>query len=161
MPSKMEEDHCRKTNKAYQVTKILVEIRDVYSPPLADPTNPWLIRKKLTAPEAMTGKILVSHREAFDHVFRHWTLDMTTFAVMGSKLPVAVWDFTEDNNPVRFCSDKIFFERGPSENYIMGMMDLVQSRGISPLDEIGIYWDVRSSAFHFKLLSRNSNQANS
>ncbi|CAM8940578.1 unnamed protein product [Rhodiola kirilowii] len=67
-PTKLEEDHCRVTNRPHQVTKSVIEIREAFPPP--DPANPWRIRKTLTFGEVTNGQIFLSCNEVFDHVFR-------------------------------------------------------------------------------------------
>ncbi|KAA8526516.1 hypothetical protein F0562_008281 [Nyssa sinensis] len=128
VPSKAEEDVAKITNIPFQGNRFLVEIRDVYPPPPPDPNNPWQIRKRLTASDVVTGKLKLSHNETFDHIFRHWTLDMANYVIMGHKAPVVVWDVTDDVSPKRLAN---------------------------PGDEVGLFWEMRNGAFQFKLLRRD------
>ncbi|KAL9661865.1 hypothetical protein QQ045_026693 [Rhodiola kirilowii] len=157
-PTKLEEDHCRATNRPHQVTKSVIEIRDAFPPPQPDPANPWRIRRTLTFGEVTNGQIFLSCNEVFDHVFRYWSLEVTKIAVMGmNKLCVVIWDFTEESKPV--CGGKSFFEKGcDEEGYNLGILDLVKGRSLNANDEIGLYWDVKFSGFVFKVWGRSSGQ---
>ncbi|KAK9285210.1 hypothetical protein L1049_024398 [Liquidambar formosana] len=155
LPSKAEEVAAaavETTGIPHQINRVLVEIRDLHPPPPTDPNNPWHIRKMLTSSDIQTGKLLLSHNDTFDHIFRYWTLDMANYVVMGNKLPVPVWDLTDDKNPIKYCSDNIFFEKGPHESYVLGWKDLVRNRFVNSGDEIRLYWEIRSSTFQLKFL---------
>ncbi|KAE9457881.1 hypothetical protein C3L33_10193, partial [Rhododendron williamsianum] len=155
IPSKAEEDAAKATNTQFQATRVLVEIRDLYPPPPPDPANPWVIRMRPTASDVVTGRLMLSYIETFEHIFRHWTLDMANYVLFGNKAPVFVWDLTEENNPLSYRNESVFFERGASEEfYVLGWMDLVRNRAVNGGDEIGLYWDRGSASFHFKLFHR-------
>ncbi|KAL0376336.1 UNVERIFIED_CONTAM: hypothetical protein Scaly_0751200 [Sesamum calycinum] len=68
IPAKAEEQgvHNANTNQ-YQITRALIEIRDIYPPPSQ---SPWQIKKLLTHQEVVAGKLIVSFSDMFEHVFR-------------------------------------------------------------------------------------------
>ncbi|KAF8034260.1 hypothetical protein BT93_C0528 [Corymbia citriodora subsp. variegata] len=155
IPTKAEEEAAKARNVPYQVTRTLFEINDI-SPPqlLADPNYPWLIRKVVSNSEIMTGKLVLSHNDIFDHVFRYWALETCNHVVMGHKYLVILVDFTDEKSPKRYQSEHTFLERGVNETYILGWLDIVRNRLFNTGDEIGLFWDVRSGVFHFKMLRR-------
>ncbi|CAK9145684.1 unnamed protein product [Ilex paraguariensis] len=154
IPNKAEEEACKVSNTPWQVTRVLEEIRDIYPPPVIDYQNPWQIKKTLTHYEAATGKLVVSFVDAFEHVFRYWTLCMANHVVLGHKVTVIVWDVTEQNNPKRYRNDSVFFEMLPNDDYILACMDVFKDQCLNVDDEIGVFWDPRASTFQFKLLCR-------
>ncbi|KAI8007611.1 hypothetical protein LOK49_LG07G02593 [Camellia lanceoleosa] len=145
IPSKAEEDAAKATNTQFQVSRVLVEIRDLYPPPLPDPNNPWQIRKRTTPNDVATGRLVLSYNDTFEHIFRHWTVDMANFVLYGNKAPVVVWDVTEDTNPLRYRSDSIYFEKASNADdfFVLGWLDLARTRLVNPGDEVGLYWDPR------------------
>ncbi|CAH9129544.1 unnamed protein product [Cuscuta epithymum] len=151
IPSKVEEEACMAGTGTWQVQRTLLELRDVFPPPMVDPANPWQIRKVLTHYEAIAGKLVVPFADAFDHVFRYWGLCMVNQVVMGQKSNVVLWDVTDQNSPKRYGG---WFEVLPGDDYILACMDLFKERGMAVEDEVGLYWDFKSSAFHFKLLHK-------
>nr|GMD76530.1 hypothetical protein A4A49_59639 [Ipomoea batatas] len=154
IPSKAEEDACKATNSPWQVSRVLVEARDVVPPAAPDPANPWQIRKALSHYEVITGKLVAPFAEAFEHVFRYWTLCMANQTVLGQKTNVIVWDVTDQNNPKRYGAA---FEILPSDDYTLACMDLFKDRSMGIEDEIGLYWDYKGSTFQFKLLRKANN----
>ncbi|KAL3508191.1 hypothetical protein ACH5RR_033573 [Cinchona calisaya] len=154
MPSKAEEEACKANNIQFQPTRVLVEIKDVYPPPVLDHHNPWKIKKTLIQYEVVTGKLVISFFNTFDHIFRYWTLAMANHVVLGHKVGVVFWDVTDQNNPKRYCSDSIYFEMLPNDDFVLACMDVFKERSLSVDDEIGLYWDLRSSTFQFKLLRK-------
>ncbi|CAL5403445.1 unnamed protein product [Camellia sinensis] len=162
IPSKAEEDAAKATNTQFQVSRVLVEIRDLYPPPLPDPNNPWQIRKRTTPNDVATGRLVLSYNDTFEHIFRHWTVDMANFVLYGNKAPVVVWDVTEDTNPLRYRSDNVYFEKASNADdfFVLGWLDLARTRLVNPGDEVGLYWDPRSGSFHFKLLNRETQSVN-
>lgn len=155
IPSKLEEEQCKLLNKPYQVTKSVVQFRDIYPPPSFDPANPWRIRRTLTSEDVTSGRIFITFNEAFDHVFRYWSLETANAVVMlGNKLTSVIWDLSDESKPVSFTGETVFFDKGCDEGYNLGILDLVKSRGVKAGDEIGLYWDLRASAFIFKVLHR-------
>lgn len=151
VPSKEEEAACKANNTPFQVKGTLVEIRDLYPPPVIDFQNPWQIKKTLTHYEVVTGKVVVPFSDAFEHVFRHWTLSMTGRVVVRHRLNVILWDVTEQTNPKRY-QDGIFFEMLPNDDFVIACMDLFKDRYLKVGDEIGLFWDPRASDFQFKIV---------
>ncbi|GAV89131.1 hypothetical protein CFOL_v3_32550 [Cephalotus follicularis] len=160
-PIKTEEEAVIACNIPQQVTRTLIEIRDMGpSSPYtnSDINDPWKIRKLITNNVLKTGKLRLSHEEMFDHVFRYWTLDMANKVVMGSKYFVTLLDYSDDHDntiiPKRYQTENTFFEKAISDTYVLGFLDLVHSRLLNPGDEVGLLWDTRSTTFSFKLLRR-------
>ncbi|KAJ4835669.1 hypothetical protein Tsubulata_038897 [Turnera subulata] len=110
-------------NVPHQVTRSLVEIRDVYPPLRIDPNNPWQIKKRITSTEI---------------VF------------------LLVIDYTDHESPQKFQSDNLYFKNGPDNSYFLGMIDVVRGKPLNPGDEVGLFWDVRTGTFGFKVLRRGS-----
>ncbi|GAB4825179.1 hypothetical protein Ancab_008054 [Ancistrocladus abbreviatus] len=136
-----------------QISRTLIEIRDD-NPPVDDPKNPWKITKRLTSIEATSRRLILSHNDAFDHVFRYWSLEMANHVVIGGKVCVEVWDVTEENSFHGYgpADEAAIFERGMQDCYVLGLnMGLVRARALRPGDEIGLYWKDRASAFYFKV----------
>ncbi|KAI3423157.1 Hflx-type G domain-containing protein [Psidium guajava] len=63
------------------------------------PQLPWLIRKAVESSEITTGKLVLSHDDMFDHVFRYWTLEMCNHVVEGGRYLVTLFDFTDEKKP--------------------------------------------------------------
>lgn len=147
------------SGKPYEVTRTIVEMRDFGNPPQFDPKNPWQIRKSVTGSDVYNGKLVLSHYEFFDHVFRYWTLDLCNYVDQGNQYSVTIADYTDEGNPKRFKSENIFVQ-GNHGIFFLGWTDVVQSRHLLPGDEIGLFWDVSSSNFGFKLLSRVNSHKN-
>lgn len=153
LPTKAEEDAVAARNVPYQVARALVEIRDWYPAPRIDPSNPWQIRKSITSNEVVTTKLTLPHDDMFEHVFRYWTLDMANHAVLGNKCFVILIDYT-DEMPKKIQSENAYLKTGPNDTYILGIGDMVRGRFMNTGDEVGLFWDMRSGTFGFKLLSR-------
>lgn len=155
VPSTAEEQVSKTANAHYQVTRVLVEIRDIYPPPVLDYQNPWQIKKTLTHYEVNTCKIRISFFEMLEHVFRYWNLCMANNVVLGHKVNVILWDVTDHHNPKRYRNENVYVEMLPSDDYILGCTELFKDLGLNVDDEIGLYWDPRASTFQFKLLCKN------
>ncbi|KAI6695050.1 hypothetical protein NL676_022760 [Syzygium grande] len=155
MPTKAEEEAAKASDVPYQATRTLLEINDIGLPQLlADPNYPWLIRKTISNSDIRTGKLVLSHTDTFDHVFRYWTLETCNHVVTGGRYPVALIDLTDEKSPRRYQSKNTFLKRGPSETYFLGWLDIVRNRHFNANDEVGLFWDIRSGVFHFKMLRR-------
>ncbi|XAR55373.1 hypothetical protein NMG60_11035426 [Bertholletia excelsa] len=158
VPTKEEEIVARERNQAYLVSRVLVEIRDVYPLPSRDYFDPWKIKKRIASTNIVSGRLMLSHSETFEHIFRYWSVDMTNYVLSGNKANVVVWDITDENNPKRYCNGGIFFEKSYNEEfYVFGWTDLARNRHVYPGDEIGLYWDIRSGSFHFSLFRQRFN----
>ncbi|KAL3505608.1 hypothetical protein ACH5RR_030990 [Cinchona calisaya] len=153
MPSKEEEEEeaSKATNTRLQTTRVLVEINDVHPPPILDYNNPWNIKKKLIQYEVVARKFVISFTNTFDHIFRYWTLAMANHVVLGHRMSVVLWDATDEKNPKKYCGDTVYFEILPNDDYVLACMDLFKDHSLNVDDEIGLYWDLRSSSFQFKL----------
>ncbi|CAK7354964.1 unnamed protein product [Dovyalis caffra] len=153
LPTKAEEEAAVACNKPHQVTRTLVEITDIYLAQslCTDPKNPWKIRKCITSKEILTGKILISHEDMFEHVFRYWTLEMAKHVILGNTSMVILIDYSGK----RFKTGDAYVKNGPiRDTYVVGFMDVIRMQGLNPGDEIGIFWDRRGGTFGFKLLGR-------
>lgn len=154
LPTKAEEEACKANKTPYKVTRALVDMRDIYPPPLVDFQKPWQIKRTLTHYEAVTGRVVVSFIDTMEHVFRYWTLGMANGVVLGDKVNVILCDVTDQSNPKRYCSTDVFFERLPNDDFILACMELFKDRSLSVGDEIVLFWDPRVLNFQFKLLRR-------
>ncbi|KAA8527348.1 hypothetical protein F0562_034937 [Nyssa sinensis] len=142
IPTEAEEAACKANKTPFEITRVLVDIRDMHPPvTVFDSQNPWKIKKSLTQYEVVTGKLVLSFKDAFDHVFRYWTLCMANHVVLGHKMHVIVWDVSEETNPKRYRNDGTFLEMLPNDDYALTCPDLVQNRHLNAEDEIGLYWD--------------------
>ncbi|KAG5607210.1 hypothetical protein H5410_028702 [Solanum commersonii] len=126
--SKAEEEACQVNNTSWVVTRELVEIRDIYSAPIIDMEDPWQIKKKITHNEVILEKLVIPFLEMFEYILRYWKLDMA----------------------------KSLTNRKLYNGYSLSCMRLFNDRGLNVGDEVGLYWDPRSSSIMFKLLSQNS-----
>ncbi|KAL9228523.1 hypothetical protein vseg_004095 [Gypsophila vaccaria] len=153
-PTKQEELAALATNRPYQVTRTLIEIRDD-APPLNvfDPSNPWKIRKRLEAQEVTSGKIRLSHEDVFENIFRYASLESANDVVMGKKVHVKVCDMTDDSGHVMYgpYDDQVFFEKALHDEYVLALhMAMVRNHGLKKGDEIGIFYDAKNEIFYFK-----------
>ncbi|XVF13480.1 hypothetical protein REPUB_Repub08aG0211300 [Reevesia pubescens] len=137
-----------------QVTGSLVEIRDSGNGLCIDPNNPWQIRKPVSPSDVLNGKLTLSEEEMLAYVFRYWTLDMANYVVKGNRSLVVLMDYTDETVPKKYQSDSFYVEKGPHHTYSLACMDLVRSRLLNPGDEIGLFWDLRTLSFSFKVLHR-------
>ncbi|KAJ4833617.1 hypothetical protein Tsubulata_045207 [Turnera subulata] len=167
--SKAEEEAASARNVPHQVTRTLVEIRDWYpqqqrridsnnpwhNRKRIDSNNPWHIRKRITTNEIVSGKLPLSHEETFEHIFRYWTLELANYVVSGNKCFVLLMDYTDDP-PQKFQSENIYFKNGANDTYVLGMFAVIRGNPLNPGDEVGLFWDVRTGTFGFKVLRRGT-----
>ncbi|XP_027768105.1 uncharacterized protein LOC107001322 [Solanum pennellii] len=153
-PSKEEEEACKINNTPYQVTRELVEIRDLYPAPRIDLQNPWQIKKKLTHDEIVVGMLMIPFFEMFEYILRYWTLDVAKSLVNGCKFFVDMWDITEENIPKKYEGGSVWFKKLFNDDFSLLSIELFKGRRLGEGDEIGIYWDPRSATLVFKLLSQ-------
>ncbi|TMW83419.1 hypothetical protein EJD97_001708 [Solanum chilense] len=153
-PSKAGEETCKLNNTPHVVTKELIEIRDIYPPPKIDLQNPWQIKKKITGDEIIVGKLVIPFVETFEYILRYWTLDATKSLENGCDVHVNVWDVTEENIPKKYEGGSVFLKKLHNDDFSLSCIKLFNNRGLSNGDEIGLYWDPRSSSLMFKLLSQ-------
>ncbi|OIS98448.1 hypothetical protein A4A49_52997 [Nicotiana attenuata] len=154
IPSKAEEEACKANNTQWIPTRKLIEIRDIYPAPKIDLKNPWQIKKRINRAEVVFGKIEIPFFETFEYILRYWNLSKAKSLVNGVRISVILWDVTEENDPKKYESGSIRFEMMYNDDYSLLCMPLFNDRGLRVDDEIGIYWDPRSSSFMFKLLSQ-------
>jgi len=160
LPSKEEEVliNANPNPHQHQPARFLVEVRDFEAPPTINPNDPWKIKKKITWLDLRNGRLTLTHDEAFDHVFRYWSLSLTSLVVFSShKIAMAIWDHSNWlSDPKKYVSHNIYFERGPNDTYHLGWADVFHDLLIRPGDEIGLYWDFEQKVFHMKRLSSHS-----
>jgi len=152
-PSKAEEEDCKLNNTPHVVTRELIEIRDIYPPPKIDLENSWQIKKKITHDEVIVGKLMIPFFETFEYILRYWTLDEAKSLENGCDVPVGVCDVTEENIPKKYEGGSVCLRKLYNDDFYLSCIKLFNSRGLSVGNEIGLYWDPRSSSFIFKLLS--------
>ncbi|KAL0432742.1 UNVERIFIED_CONTAM: hypothetical protein Slati_2608500 [Sesamum latifolium] len=155
-PSKAEELDSLKARKgpvgsASDVGRVLIEMRDIYPPPVLDPDNPWLLRKTLNHYEIAFGKLVLSSNDTFDHVIRYWGLGMANYVALGQKVGVALWDVTEEKNPRKYWNNDIYLQMMANDDCVVSCMELMKDRKLKVDDEIGMYWDSKEADFKFKL----------
>ncbi|XP_049403672.1 uncharacterized protein LOC125867278 [Solanum stenotomum] len=153
-PSKEEEEACKLNNTPHVVTRELVEIRDIYPPPKIDLGNPWQIKIKITSYEVEAGALLIPYIETFEYILRYWTLDLAKILVNGCGVCVQVWDVTADSAPKKYEGERIYLWKLCNDDYALSCIELFNSSRLAVGDEIGLFWDPRSSNFMFKLLSQ-------
>ncbi|XP_015079059.2 uncharacterized protein LOC107023011 [Solanum pennellii] len=150
-PSKAQEEACKINNTPYEVTRELVEIRDLYPAPRIDKQNPWQIKKKLTHDEIVVGMLLIPFFEMFEYILRYWSLDVGKNLVNGCNVCVDMWDVTEENVPKKYEGGRVWFRILPNDDFSLWCTELINGRRLKDGDEIGIYWDPISSSLVFKL----------
>ncbi|RVX02386.1 hypothetical protein CK203_028307 [Vitis vinifera] len=79
---------------------------------------------------------------------------MCSHVVAGKMFYAVIWDLTDENSPVRYHNENIYFEKGPQDTCLLGWMDLARKANMNPNGEIGLYWENRSGTFQFKVLHR-------
>ncbi|TMX05248.1 hypothetical protein EJD97_000105 [Solanum chilense] len=151
-PSKAQEEACKINNTPYEVTRELVEIRDLYPAPIIDKQNPWQIKKKLTHDEIVVGMLLIPFFEMFQYILRYWSLDVGKSLVNGCNVCVDMWDVTEENVPKKYEGGRVWFRILPNDDFSLWCTELINGRRLKDGDEIGLYWDPICSSLVFKLL---------
>ncbi|GMP91561.1 hypothetical protein CsSME_00042211 [Camellia sinensis var. sinensis] len=165
IPTKAEEEEeeahnlTATTNHHHRATRVVVEIRDVYPPPVFNPHNPFHIKKVLTPTEVTTARIALSFADTFDYVFRYWPVEaVKQVVVVGKRRCVLVWDVSDEKNPKSYINEDMFLERGSRsldrECYVLGCKELVKECRLNGGDEIGMFWEIKTATFHFKVLYR-------
>ncbi|KAL8041080.1 hypothetical protein ABFS82_10G140400 [Erythranthe guttata] len=132
--------------------RMLVEMRDLYPPPVVDPNHPWQIKKTLNHYEISSGKIVISFNDTFEHILRYWNFCMANhIAILGHRVAVAVWDVTNEKKPKKYDGNEVYFQITPSENCILTCVGVMRDRNFKIDDYIGLYWDPKESNFRIKL----------
>ncbi|XP_055808377.1 B3 domain-containing protein At5g26805-like [Solanum dulcamara] len=153
-PSKTEEEASKVNNTPWVATPELVEIRDLYPVPKIDLENPWQIKKKITLDEIVIRMLVIPFFEMFEYILRYWTLDMAKSLENGCGVCVDAWDVTEENVPKKYVGGSVCLRKLCNSDYSLSCVELFNGRGLGVGDEIGLYWDPRSSNLMFKLLSQ-------
>ena len=103
------------------------------------------------------GKIILTHEQVFDHIFRYMPLEKARFVFNGNRLYVTFADLTDQGNPVVFGSGNkmVYFEKIFNDNYyVLGFnFDFFKARGLKQNHHIGISF---KTFFYFMLFSSNS-----
>ncbi|KAK1557416.1 hypothetical protein Q3G72_024263 [Acer saccharum] len=158
LPSKEAEEAAKASGVPYRVTRTLIEIRDINPPPKIDQNNRWKIKKVVTAGEVVNGKLMLTHQVAFEYIFRYLSMEICKHVIAGYKSYIIIVDYTDENNPKELQGQSLFFQGGGNDTYILGWMELVQSRAVCPGDEIGLFCDKSTGTFGFKVLRRGGNE---
>ncbi|KAG5581145.1 hypothetical protein H5410_051772 [Solanum commersonii] len=145
---------CKINNTPHEVTRELVEIRDLYPAPRIDLQNPWKIKKKITHGEIIVGMLMIPFLEMFEYILRYWTLDVAKSLESGCKVCVDMWDVTEENIPKKYVGGSVWFRKLFNGDFYLWSIELFKGRVLGDGNEIGLYWDPRSSTLVFKLLSQ-------
>ncbi|PHU18019.1 hypothetical protein BC332_13714 [Capsicum chinense] len=130
--------------------------KGIYPAPKIDLTNPWQITKKITQEEAVLGMVVVPFFEMFEYILRYWVLYVAKRLVKGNGVCINIWDVTEENDPKKYEAEaeSVCF-RMLHNDYSLSCTGLFNDHGLGVSDEIGLYWDPRSSSLMFKLLSKD------
>ncbi|KAM3234266.1 hypothetical protein P3L10_019626 [Capsicum annuum] len=66
------------------------------------------------------------------------------------------WDVTEENDPKKYEveAESVCFRKLQSDDYSLSCTGLFNDHRLGVGDEIGLYWDPRSTSLMFKLLSK-------
>ncbi|KAK4434159.1 hypothetical protein Salat_0578600 [Sesamum alatum] len=155
-PSKAEEESSKARkgpvgSSSDVVGRVLVEMRDIYPPPVLDPDNPWCLRKTLNHYEIAFGKLVLSSNDMFEHVIRYWSLGMANYVALGQKVGVTLWDVTEEENPRTYRNNDVYLQMMANDDCVLSCMELVKERKLKVDDEIGMYWDSKETSFKFKV----------
>jgi hypothetical protein len=156
-PTKEEELACLANNTPHKVTRVLVEIRDVYPPPVINCHDPWVIKKKLTMFEVASGQIVISFHDTFEYIFRYWSFNAANNVVLGNKVPVFLGDLSNPMNPEKFYKGtNVYFEMLRNDDYVLACKDMFQDLCLGIDDEIGLCVppNVTVPVIMFKLLCK-------
>ena len=64
-----------------------------------------------------------------------------------------MWDVTEENIIEKYQGESVFLRKLHNDDFYLSCMILFNNCKLNVGDEIGLYWDPRSSSLMFKLLS--------
>ncbi|KAG8369237.1 hypothetical protein BUALT_Bualt15G0130700 [Buddleja alternifolia] len=150
-PTKAEEEDL-KARGAPTNGRVLVEMRDIYPPPMLDPNYPWMIKKTINLYEIASGKLVLSHNDAFEHVLRYWSLGMANYIAMGQKVGVALWDVTEEGNIKKYQGNDVYLQMIANDDCVVACMDMIKERKLKVGDRVSLFWDPKETTFQFKLI---------
>ncbi|KAG5607080.1 hypothetical protein H5410_028572 [Solanum commersonii] len=151
-PSKGEEEASKVNNTPRVATRELVEIRDLYPAPKID----WQIKKQITNDEIFVGMLMIPFIQMFEYILRYWTLDMAKSLENGGRVCVNMWDVTEENVPKKYEGGSVFLRKLYTDDFSLSCIELFIGRRLGIGDEIGLYWDPRSSSLMFKFISHRA-----
>lgn len=149
-PTKEEEETSNPRKSMSGDPRVMVEIRDIFPPPVADPENPWRIRKTLSRKEIRYSYIVLSWSDTLEHVLRYWTLRLAQSLFLGVKVNVDLWDVTQQVYPPRKYAAR--FTVVGKDKFALECAGLMKDRNFRVHDEISLYWDVNEYCFQFRLL---------
>ncbi|KAH0744368.1 hypothetical protein KY290_032361 [Solanum tuberosum] len=81
----------------------------------------------------------------FEYILRYWTLDMAKILVSGCGVRVQLWDVTTDNAPKKYEGESVYLWK--LYNDALSCIELFNDSRFGVGDEIGLFWDPRSSNF--------------
>ncbi|KAI3465049.1 hypothetical protein Pfo_021712 [Paulownia fortunei] len=123
-----EEEECLKARKFGGGGRVMVEIRDVFPPPVVDPDNPWRINKTLNCYEIDSGKLVLSRNDTFEHVLRYWSIGLANNIALGLRVNVAMWDVTQENYPRKYESNDACLQMVGNDDFVLVCMALMKDR---------------------------------
>ncbi|WMV30941.1 hypothetical protein MTR67_024326, partial [Solanum verrucosum] len=74
----------------------------------------------------------------------------------GFSVWVDMWDVTEGNVPKKYEGGRVWIRKVYSDDFSIWCNETFNYRRLGDGDEIGLYWDPRSTSLVFKLLSQAS-----
>uniref|UniRef100_M1DSD7 Uncharacterized protein n=1 Tax=Solanum tuberosum TaxID=4113 RepID=M1DSD7_SOLTU len=114
---------------------------------------PHCIKKRITCDKVIVGKLIIPFFETFEYILRYWTSNEAKSLENECDVHVGVWDVTEENIPKKYEGGSVCLRKLYNDDFYLSCIKLFKSHGLSVGDEIGLYWDPRSSSLMFKLLS--------
>ncbi|KAF8032242.1 hypothetical protein BT93_D1233 [Corymbia citriodora subsp. variegata] len=151
-----------------RVTSQLIEIRDDFPPPVFPTQSQPTLTKVVKEADILTTKLTILHHEAFDYLFRYWSMPDVENVLAGHKHYVTVRDNTgcDDGGSSSSSTNRVnepHWYNGPSEyikkgdkihNYYLNLKGLYRSRRIRVGDSIELRWDVTYRYIHLKVVPR-------
>ncbi|KAK4718104.1 hypothetical protein R3W88_016442 [Solanum pinnatisectum] len=98
--------------------------------------------------------LMIPFFEMFEYILRYWTLDVAKSLEIDCNVCVDMLDVSEENVPKKYEGGSVWFRKLPNDDISFWCVELFNSRRLGDGDEIGLYWDPRSSTLVFKLLSQ-------
>uniref|UniRef100_M1A9X6 B3 domain-containing protein n=1 Tax=Solanum tuberosum TaxID=4113 RepID=M1A9X6_SOLTU len=117
-------------------------------------STPRVIKIKITSYEVEAGALLIPYIETFEYILRYWTLNLAKILVNGCGVCVQMWDVAADSAPKKYEGERVYLWKLCNDDYALSCIELFNSSRLGVGDEIGLFWDPRSSNFMFKLLSQ-------
>ncbi|KAG5607227.1 hypothetical protein H5410_028719 [Solanum commersonii] len=102
----------------------------------------------------IVGKLMIPFFEMIEYILRYWTFDAAKSLENGFSVPVDMWDVTEENIPKKYEGGSVCLGKLYNDDFYLLCFKFFNRRGLSVGDEIGIYWDPRSSSLMFNYLLR-------